>query len=150
MQLDVKRSEGAIVAECDDNVVEWHHYELGETKALSYHWDRYLFRLACYMETSLLHESVKEKIFEMTLIKDLSDGIKRESRDYKLAIGDQGRAISEIPGSVIPTPASYRDATSPTPRRRPAAAVKVQPGENADASQPSGMVLEPGENADAT
>ena len=101
------------------------------------------------METSLIHESVKEKIFDMTLVKNLSDGIKRETRDYKLAIGDQGRTSSEIPESVIPTPASYRNATSPTPKRKPAATIKVQPSEDADASQPSGMVLEHGENADA-
>ena len=101
------------------------------------------------METSLIHESVKEKIFDMTLIKTLSDGIRRETRDYKLAIGDQGRTSSEILESVIPTPASYRNAMSPTPKRKPAATIKVQPGEDADASQPSGMVLEHGENADA-
>ena len=62
--IDAKHSEGAVVAESDENVVNWHHYELGNTKALPYHLDRYLFRLVCYMETSLIHESVKEKIFD--------------------------------------------------------------------------------------
>ena len=138
------------MAKPDENVANWHHYELGSTKALPYHWDRYLFRLVCYMETSLIHESVKEKIFDMTMIKTLSDGTKSETRDYKLSIGDQGGTSGEIPESVVPTPASYRDATSPTPRRKPVATIKVQQSEDADASQPSEMAVEHGENADAS
>ena len=102
------------------------------------------------METNLLHESVKEKIFNMTQIKGLSDDIKRETKEYKLALENQGRTSGEIAESVIPTPASYRDATSPTPKRKPAGAIKVQPGENADVSQTSGSVPEHGENADAS
>ena len=75
------------------------------------------------METSLIHESVKEKIFDMNLIKTLSGGSKSETRNYQLTIGDQGRTSGEIPESVIPTPASYRNATSPTPKRKPAATI---------------------------
>ena len=40
----------------------WHHLENGSKPKLPFHWDRYLFRLVCYMETSLLHESIKQSI----------------------------------------------------------------------------------------
>ena len=148
--LTVKRSDDAGVTEGDENVVHWHHYETGETKALPYHWDRYLLRLACYMETSLIHESVKEEIFDTTLIKSLSKDIKSETEAYKLALEDQGRTISEIAESVIPTLASYRDATSPAPRRKPAGADKIQLGEDAGAKQASEIGSQQGENADAS
>ena len=35
--IDAKCSEGAIAVESGENVVNWHHYELGERKALPYH-----------------------------------------------------------------------------------------------------------------
>ena len=56
--LPPKGSENAAPTEDGENAVHWHHYEMGETKALPYHWDRYLFRLVCYMETCLIHELV--------------------------------------------------------------------------------------------
>ena len=112
--VDGTHSEGPGVEKPDEDVVNWHRYGLGNTQALPYHWDRYLFRLVCYMETSLIHESVKGKLFDMSMIETLSDGIKSETRDYKLSIGDQGGTIGEIPESIIPTPKSYRDATSLT------------------------------------
>ena len=130
--LPPKSSENAVPTDDGENAVHWHHYETGEAKALPYHWDRYLFRLVCYMETCLIHESVKKKIFDMTLIKTLSDEIKSEAKAYELTSEDQGRTTSEIAESVIPTPKSYRDARSPTRKGKPAEAVKVQQGEDAD------------------
>ena len=106
--LAVKCSDNAGVT--DENVVHWHHYETGETKALPYHWDRYLFRLACYMETCLIHESVKKKIFDMTVIGRLRDNIK--SKAYELVLEDQGRTTSEIAESIIPTSKSSRRRVS--------------------------------------
>ena len=105
----------------------------------------------------------------MTLVRTLSDDIKSEAKAYELTLEDQGRTPSEIAKSVIPTPKSYRDATSPTRKGRPAETVKVQQGEDADslrhanqapaigpqqgeyagASQSSGSGLERGEDASA-
>ena len=148
--LKVKFSDNAGVTEGDENVVHWHHYGTGKTKALPYHWDRYLFRLACYLETCLIHEPVKKKIFDMTVTGKLSDNIKSEAKAYQLALEDQGRTTSEIAESIHPKSKSYRDAASPTPRRKPAGTVKVQQGEDAGASQASGSGLVRGENAGAS
>ena len=101
--LDVKNSGNAGATEGEENVVHWHHYETGETKALTYHWDRYLFRLACFLETCLIHESVKSKIVVMTKIGKLSDNIKSEAKAYKLVLEDQGRSTSETAESIPPT-----------------------------------------------
>ena len=65
------KSENADLTKPDEDVINWHHYEIGETYALPYHWDRYIFRLVCYMETSLIHESVKQRNFDMTKIETL-------------------------------------------------------------------------------
>ena len=141
--VDGTHGESASVKKSDEDVVNWHHYELGDTYALPFHWDRYLFRLVCYMETSLIRESVKQKIFDMKMIENLRDGIRSEARDYMLSLGEHGRrSISEIPESITPTPKSYRDATSPTPKRKPTATNKVEQSENADARQLSEMDVE--------
>ena len=55
----VKPGENAGEFQVGNNVVHWHHHEAGDTKALPFHWGRYLFRIVCYLETSLIHESVK-------------------------------------------------------------------------------------------
>ena len=55
--LEVKLGENAGEAKSDDNVVHWHHYDKGQTQALPFHWDRYLLRLVCFLETSIIHES---------------------------------------------------------------------------------------------
>ena len=74
-QLPPREGENAVAAVPDEDVVHWHHCELGETQALPYHWDRFIFRLACYMETSLIHESVK-KIFDMGLTKATASSVR--------------------------------------------------------------------------
>ena len=53
------------------------------------------------METSLIHESVKQRIFDMRTTEILCEGTRSEDRDYKQAMGN--RSISEIPESIIPT-----------------------------------------------
>ena len=146
-QLLPRDGETADESVPDEDVANWHHCELGTTYGLPYHWDRYLFRRTCYMETSLIHESVKGEIFNMDLIKRLSDNIKSEAEVRRLTHGDQENKVEEIQESIVPNPASYRTATSPTPKRRPKVAVKEQLGEDADASQRSDTP-EPGENAD--
>ena len=87
--LDSKPGENAGKAEGDKNVIHWRHYETGETKALPFHWDRYLFRLVRYLETRIIHESVKSKIFDMNEIKRLSDNTKSEALAYRLVLEDQ-------------------------------------------------------------
>ena len=144
--VDGIHSESASVKESDENVINRHHYELGDTYALPFHWDRYLFRLVCYMETSLIHESVKQKTFDMKMIETLRDVIRSGARDYMLFLGD--RSISEIPESIIPTAKSYRDATSPTPKRKPTAKIKVEQSGNADARQLFEMEVEHSGDAD--
>ena len=78
----------------------WHHYENGQTPKLPFHWDRYLFRLVCYMETSLLHESIKQSIFDMDNIKEMSTTINKELEEYRQSLerGEDGR----IPESIVP------------------------------------------------
>ena len=137
------KSENASVAKPDEDVINWHHYELGETYALPYHWDRYIFRLVCYMETNLIHESVKQRIFDMTKIEALCTGIRNEIKDYRQVTGVG--PIGEIPESIIPTKTSYREATSPSPKREK---VKIEQSGNANAKPPSEMEVEPSGNAD--
>lgn len=103
-----------------DNTGEthWHHYEDGNGYALPWHWDRYLFRLVCYMEASLIHESVKNHIFNMKQVTELSNTIKSEGLQFKLTMGEAGTSSSEIMPDVIPTSQSYRDAVSPPPSKK--------------------------------
>ena len=144
----VKPGEDACEAQVGNNAVHWHHYEAGGTNALPVHWDRYLFRIMCYLETSLVHESVKSKIFNMGEIKRLSDNIKSEALAYKLSMEDLGQKPGEIAQDVIPTLQSYREAVSPPPKRRaPAASIIAPRAEKAGNSQASGFGLPRGENA---
>ena len=96
----------------------WHHYEDGSSYALPWHWDRYLFRLVCYIETSLIHESVKSHIFDMEKVNELSNTIKAEGLQYKKTMEEAGMASGEIQPDVVPTSQSYRDAVSPPPSRK--------------------------------
>ena len=114
-------------------------FETGQTKALPFHWDRYLFRLVCFLGTSIIHESVKPKIFDMDKIRRLSGNTKSEALAYRLNM-EEDRVPSEIAPDVIPTTQSYRDAASPPPpkRRRPANPAIAQQGENDGARLDSG------------
>ena len=78
----------------------WHHFENGSKPKLPFHWDRYLFRLVCYMETSLLHESIKRSIFDMDNIKEMSTTINMELEEYRQSLkrGEDGG----IPESIVP------------------------------------------------
>ena len=84
----------------------WHHYENGQTPKLPFHWDRYLFRLVCYMETSLLHESMKQSIFDMDKIKEMSTTVNKELEEYRQSLkrGEDGG----IPESIVPNRESAR------------------------------------------
>ena len=144
----VKPGENAGEAQVGNNAVHWHHYEAGDTKALPFHWDRFLFRIVCYLETSLIHESVNSKVFNMDEIKRLSDNIKSETLACKLSMEDFGQKPGEIAQDVIPTSKSYREAVSPPPKRRALAAPIIAPrGENAGNSQYSGSGAPQGDNA---
>ena len=113
--LDTKAVElggNAGEAQVGNNATHWHHYEAGDTKALPLHWGRYLFRIVCYLEASLIHESVKPRIFNMDEVKRLSDDIKSEALAYKLSMEDLGQKPGEIAQGVIPTSQSYREAVS--------------------------------------
>ena len=93
-------SENASGSKPDGDSYAWHHFEGGQTYMLPYHWDRYLFRLVCYMETSLLHESVKQSIFDMEKIKEMSATVNEELEEHRRSLrrGDDGR----IPESIVP------------------------------------------------
>ena len=103
-------SENACGSKPDEDVIDWHHYEIGETYQLPYHWDRYIFRLVCYMETSLLHESVKQKIFKMKKIEGLSTAIRKDIEEYRRNLGHDD--AGGIPESIVPTRRSYREGTA--------------------------------------
>ena len=136
-------SEDACETKPDENVVNWHHFETGETDQLPYHWDRYIFRLICYMETSLIHEPVKGNIFDMKKIGALSTDIRNGIKEYRRIVGNDH--IGGIPESIIPTQRSYREATSPSRKKEK---VKIEQGEIANAELKSGMEVESGENTD--
>ena len=55
-----EQGENAGATPDGETAPHWHHYEPDSPKALLYHWDRLLFRLACYMEASLIHETVEK------------------------------------------------------------------------------------------
>ena len=57
----------------------------------------------CYLDTSIIHESVKLKIFDMGEIKRLSDNIKSEALAYRLNMEEQGHVPGEIAQDVFPT-----------------------------------------------
>ena len=90
---------------------------------------------------------MKAKIFDMKEIQGLSGNIKSEALAYSLVLEDQGRKTSEIADSIIPTTDMYRNAASPSPRRRLENRVNAQQGENAGANQASGSGRAQGENA---
>ena len=130
-------SENADLTKPDEDVINWHHYETGKTYGLPYHWDRYIFRLVCYMETSLLHESVKQKIFDMKKIEGLSTAIREEIKEYRRNLGQDD--TGGIPESTIPTQRSYREGTAPSRMKEK---VKTEQSEIANAEpmevEPSG------------
>ena len=126
-------SENACGSKPDEDVINWHHYEIGETYQLPYHWDRYIFRLVCYMETSLIHESVKQKIFDMKKIEGLSTAIRKEIKEYRRNLGHDD--AGGIPESIIPTQRSYREATASSRKKEK---VKIEQSEIANAEADGG------------
>ena len=48
----MKQGENAGDIPVGEDAAHWHHYETGPTKALPFHWDRFLFRIACWRRAS--------------------------------------------------------------------------------------------------
>ena len=80
------------------------------------------------METSLLHESVKQNIFNIEKIKNMSVTVKRDLEEHRLSLGrgDDGG----IPESIVPSRTSYCEEAASSLKEEE---VKAEQSESANA-----------------